>query len=230
MMTSGQAASEVNRDTRGRVKMRTVRLFGALILNIPCFMLVCTPAAAQPAMPTVNLLGRVLMVKSPAVAATGTIFSIDVDHREYWITAKHVLTGAEHPPYGFIEAKDITLSILNPEADSSTPGMKWLSEKFYVIDPGKDIDIVVLAAEQPLELTPSDISVAPGFMLGGDCEFLGFPFSAPWRITFQGKQFWMPFIKHCTISAETDDKMMFLARFMHERKYRAKTWMLLFAF
>jgi hypothetical protein len=172
-------------------------------------VLLRTRVAAQPAMPTLNLLGRVLMVKSPVVAATGTIFSIDVDHREYWITAKHIVTGAEHPPYGSITAKDVTLSILNQVADSA-PGMQWLSEKFSVIDPGKDIDIVVLAAPQPLASTPSTVTVTPGFMLGGDCEFLGYPFSSQWRITFQGNQFWMPFIKHCTISAETDDKMMFL--------------------
>jgi hypothetical protein len=34
------------------------------------------------------------MVKGKEI---GTIFSIDVDGREYWITAKHILTGARHP-------------------------------------------------------------------------------------------------------------------------------------
>ena len=58
---------------------------------------------AQPAPPTGNILGRVLMVESRYFR--GTTFSLDVDGREYWITAKHILTGAKHPPYGSIKSK-----------------------------------------------------------------------------------------------------------------------------
>jgi hypothetical protein len=47
--------------------MRRVRLFTALIPILPALMLVCTPAAGQPAMPTTDILGRVLMVKSPVM-------------------------------------------------------------------------------------------------------------------------------------------------------------------
>jgi hypothetical protein len=101
--------------------------------------------------------------------------------------------------------------MLNPDTtNADAQGMQWLSETFSVIDPGKDIDIVALAPSEPLEPSPSTVSIGPGFGLGGDCEFLGFPFAAPWRMTFNGKTFWMPFMKHCTISAESDDKVIFL--------------------
>lgn len=70
-----------------------------------------------------------------------TIFSVVVDHREYFITAKHVLTGAEHPPYGSIKTKSVTIKILYPAAKRDP----WLPETFRVIDPGNNVDIVVLA-------------------------------------------------------------------------------------
>jgi hypothetical protein len=80
-------------------------LFRALLV----FFGLASTAMAQP---TGNMLGRVLMVQSPY--DRGTIFMLDVDQREYWITAKHILTGAKHPPYGTIPSKSVSLHILNP--------------------------------------------------------------------------------------------------------------------
>jgi hypothetical protein len=38
--------------------------------------------------------------------------------------------------------------------------------------------------------------------LGGECEFLGFPFGGAWRATFANNvAMWMPFVKHCAVSA-----------------------------
>ncbi|MGB9204751.1 MAG: trypsin-like peptidase domain-containing protein [Terriglobales bacterium] len=130
----------------------------------------------------------------------GTIFSIDVDHHEYWITAKHILTGAKHPPYGSIPSKSVPLKILNPSAE----GEQWLPVNFHVIDPGNDIDIVVLAASNLILGTsvPSVPAGSAGVIMGGDCEFLGFPYGGGWRANFDnGQSFWMPFVKHCTVSA-----------------------------
>jgi hypothetical protein len=50
--------------------------------------------------PTSSILFRTVMVEFNHMR--GTSFSIDVNGREYWITAKHVLTGAKHPPYGSV--------------------------------------------------------------------------------------------------------------------------------
>ena len=66
--------------------------------------------------------------------------------REYWVTAKHILTGAEHPLYGSITAKSGSLRLLNPGGE----GQQWIPVTFSVIDPGRDIDIVVLAPPPPL--------------------------------------------------------------------------------
>jgi len=73
-----------------------------------------------------------------------------VDNREYWITAKHVLTGAKHPPYGSVAAKSVSLKLVNPGGEE----LEWIPVTLSVIDPGPDIDIAVLAAPQPLLTKP----------------------------------------------------------------------------
>ena len=40
-----------------------------------------------------------------------------------------------------------------------------------------------------------------GVTLGGDCVFLGFPYGGGWRARFSEGEFWMPYVKHCTVSA-----------------------------
>ncbi len=153
--------------------------------------------AAQSAQPTSNILFRVLMVRTNS--ETGTMFSIDVDNREYWLTAKHLLTGAKHPPIGNVESKKVSLSVLDPTVEEET----WNKHDFNVLDPGRDIDIVVLAAEHPLQqisipTLPVSSDAAP---VGGECTFLGFPFANTWMATFDnGARYRMPYIKHCYMS------------------------------
>ncbi len=170
------------------------------ILAFVGFVVLAAAAAAQ-SMPTSNILTRVLMVQSQY--GFGTIFSVDVGNREYWITAKHVLTGAEHPPYGSIHSKTVSLQILNPGAS----GEQWLPEDFSVIDTGKNIDIVVLAPSRVLLPTapPSEPLDSSGVSIGADCSFLGFPFGGGWRARLSDGSYWMPFSKHCTVSADTDE-------------------------
>ena len=98
-------------------------------------------ARAQSATPTVGVLTRTLIIQSQYFR--GTTFSIDVDKREYWITAKHILTGAKHPPFGSIAETHVTLKLLDPTSRAE----KWLTIPFTVIDTEKDVDIVVLAAQ-----------------------------------------------------------------------------------
>ena len=39
-------------------------------------------------------------------------------------------------------------------------------------------------------------------MLGGDCAFLGFPYGGGWKAKWEnGQSYWMPFVKHCNVSA-----------------------------
>jgi hypothetical protein len=150
--------------------------------------------------PTANVLTRITIVRSNY--GSGTAFSIDVDQREYWITAKHILTGAKHPPYGTITAKSAVLRLLDPGAESE----RWLPVNFSVLDVGKDIDIVVLAPPTPLLVNPmrSVKATLDGAVLGGDCEFLGYPsaIGSAWVARLEeGKSYWMPYVKHCFVSS-----------------------------
>jgi hypothetical protein len=158
------------------------------------FCLAVLLAQAAVAQPTANILQRISMVESSF--SRGTVFSLDVDKREYWITAKHVLTGAEHPPYGSIKSKSERLKILQ--------GQQWLTIDVSVLDPGEDIDIVVLAPSRLLLSNPV-IGLPPssnGVILGGNCQFLGYPYGTGWPIKFdQGTSAWWPYVKHCGVSA-----------------------------
>lgn len=193
----------------GKAGPPAVRLcFGGIITCLlMAVILQVFPTSGQSVLPTGATFSHVLMVESKF--GRGSIFSIDVDNREYWITAKHVLTGRENPPYGSITDKTVTLKILDPDAKS----MDWKDETFQVIDPGDDIDIVVLATNVPLlsGLNPLQAS-SQGATLGGDCDFLGFPYGGGWKAPFaDGKTYWLPFVKHCNISAMSkEDKFIWI--------------------
>jgi hypothetical protein len=172
-------------------------LRGTLVLFVAA--MVSSPFLLGQAYPTNGVLFRIAMVESRY--GRGTIFSLDVDQREYWITAKHILTGAEHPPYGTVDTtKPVTLRILDPRSDEE----HWIAVRFSVIDPGKDIDIVALAPphiilQNPIANASFDDA---NILLGGDCSFLGFPFGGGWRATFKENQrYWMPYTKRCNVSS-----------------------------
>lgn len=137
------------------------------------------------------------MIKSKTEA--GTMFSIEVDSREYWLTAKHILTGRKSGPAGEVNEKTASLDVLDPIGDT----IKWNSIQFAVIDPGKDIDIVVLVPTIKLQdIGIPSLKVSSGsFGMGEECSFLGFPFANTWTATFSNSTpYKMPFIKHCYIS------------------------------
>ncbi len=158
-------------------------------------------ARAQSATPTVGVLTRTLIIQSQYFR--GTTFSIDVDKREYWITAKHILTGAKHPPFGSIAETHVTLKLLDPTSRAE----KWLTIPFTVIDTEKDVDIVVLAAQSPILDHPvPNAKLERGATMGADCEFLGFPYGGGWLAPLEGGEtFWMPYMKRCSVSGLTTE-------------------------
>lgn len=159
------------------------------------------------AQPTINMLQRVFMIEYKNERGTG--FSIDVDGREYWITARHILTGAKSKPYGTVSDKTIELKLLNPGGD----GEQWMVRKFTVLQPAADVDIVVLAPSEPIlgEVSQSPPATSDGLMIGGNCEFLGFAYGGGWRGKFEKGSYWLPYIKHCGVSGmDTDSRLWIL--------------------
>jgi hypothetical protein len=171
-------------------------------------MLLFSGVFALSAQPTFDILARTLRIQSQYY--TGTVFSIDVDGREYWITAAHIVTGAKGKPYGRVKEKNIELKILNPGGAS----LEWLPVKFSVMQPEQDVDVVVLVPPNIIldkVTTLSAPSTSVGLLFGGPCEFLGYALDGGWRAKMDtGGSFWMPFIKHCTVSGIDSDAHMWI--------------------
>lgn len=173
-------------------------------------------ALGQSAQVTINALLRTFMIETNVGRAT--TFSIDVDNREYWITAKHVFTGVRTGPAGVFTTKRVQANILSQVGEGDDGhDQHWMTETFTVIDPGKDIDILVLVPDRILLPSYSrDFTLkagSEGLPLGGDCEFLGFPYGGGWKSEWaDAKQpdkpswRWLPYIKHCTPSAQLREK------------------------
>ena len=100
--------------------------------------------AALSAQPTVSALSRTYSLQSKHY--TGTMFCIDVDGREYWITAVHILTGAKGKPYGRVTEKTTELHYLNPGG----AGREWIPMKFSVLQPAEDVDVAVFVPERAI--------------------------------------------------------------------------------
>jgi hypothetical protein len=91
-----------------------------------------------------------------------------------------------------------------------------MTETLTVIDPGKDIDILVLAPDHLMLGFASDLNPktgSEGVPIGGDCEFLGFPYGGGWKTKYTDAKnpdtknwVWLPYVKHCTVSAPLNEK------------------------
>jgi hypothetical protein len=169
----------------------------------------------QSAQVTNTALSRTFMIETSV--GRGTTFSIDVDNREYWVTAKHMFTGIKTGPAGVFTTKTVQANILSQAGDGDEGhDLHWVTETFTVIDPGKDIDILVLVPNHLLLTLPRGFTLGAGSVgvpLGGDCEFLGFPYGGGWKIQLTDAKhpeaknwYWFPYVKHCTQSALLREK------------------------
>jgi hypothetical protein len=123
-----------------------------------------------------------------------------------------MFTGIKTGPAGVFDTKTVQANILSQIGDGDEGhDLHWMTENFTVIDPGKDIDILVLVPDHLLLGFQRDFTLKAGdndVGLGGDCEFLGFPYGGGWKTKFQDAKdpskenwVWLPYIKHCTPSA-----------------------------
>ena len=132
---------------------------------------------------------------------SGTIFSIDVDNKQYIISAHHlfnnVIDNAKVQIFHNSKWKDLNLRLVN-----------------HCPDP---IDISVLAAD--IQLTSSEFICEPtsgGAILGQDLFFLGFPFGEYGDGGKFNRDFPLPFVKKATLSCiqfEKNIEILFLDGF-----------------
>jgi hypothetical protein len=181
--------------------MLPVRPLLILLAAIFTSNLFLTETQAQSAMPTTGILFRTVKVRSPK--GVGTMFSIVVDSREYWITTKHVVTGKDD---GAVEPAKISLEVLNPLGKED----RFEPYTFQIFDTEPDVDIVILIPATSIQkigigsvaVFSDDQGLQNGPSVGGECQFLGFPFALSWtaHMTENNADIKMPFTKHCYVT------------------------------
>lgn len=120
------------------------------------FLAMCGSAPASAQM-TSNVFNRVLMIE--ARGTRGTAFTIEVDRRQYLVTAKHVVKA------------------LKPEDSVALAvGGRWQALPVKVFRCADPVDIAVLVPPAQLTVAFDLPPTSAGLTLGQDVYFLGFPY------------------------------------------------------
>lgn len=132
---------------------------------------------------TANVIHRIFRIRWGDFL--GTAFTIDVDNKQYLVTAQHVVKGLTGKTqlgiFGNQDWKPLDVNLVG----HCTSG----------------IDISVLAPAQ--QLTPSDLPIVPsseGLIYGQEVFFLGFPYNFLVDVIFTNEGYPLPFVKRATVS------------------------------
>lgn len=153
-----------------------------------------TPGLAQtPSLPsphgihgsliTSNVIHRVFRIKYGQEA--GTAFSIDLDGRQYLVTAKHLLA-----------------QLLGKDHIEIFASGKWSKLPVVLVGHAADADISVLATDR--RLTPSGLPLEPtseGLLYSQEVFFLGFPYNILSTYVFEGEGYPLPMVKKAIVSS-----------------------------
>jgi len=142
---------------------------------------------------TSNVIHRVLYVRYGS--GTATAFTLDVDGRQYVVTARHVVEG-------FGESGSIDI-FANGD---------WQSTPARLVGhaPG-DRDISILAVGH--QITPRGLTMEPtskGVIYGQDVFFLGFPYGLVGKFLLAGHGHPLPLVKKATVSLFQTDELFLL--------------------
>ena len=133
--------------------------------------------------PTTNILQRTFRIAHGG--QEGTCFTVDVDDRQYVITAKHVVQSIGGP------------CVVNIFQDGT-----WKNLHAQLVGHGKDgIDITVLAPAQQLSPTHPLQTTSAGITLSQDVFFLGFPYGLANEMGKANNYFPIPLVKKAIVSA-----------------------------
>ena len=151
---------------------------GAIVFGLAFSTLIVVSTHAQ--LVSQDILTRVFQIRYST--NSGSSFAVDVEGRQYLVTARHVVRG--------IQPKD------RIEIERNN---RWQPIEVRVINCHTNSDVVVLIP--PFQLSPSvDIMASSaGMVLGQDAFFLGYPYG--WNNPASG--FSLPFVKRGLVSAWT---------------------------
>jgi S1-C subfamily serine protease len=137
-------------------------------------------------MVTSNILQRTFQVRADS-NSSGTGFTIEVDGRQYLITAKHVIK------------PDITSIEIKHDGQ-----WKRLAAKVIAVEP-EEVDIVVIALNQKISPTHPIKTGIAGTYVSQEVFFAGFPYGSMMMDgRFVNSSFPIPFVKRGTVSALSD--------------------------
>jgi S1-C subfamily serine protease len=134
---------------------------------------------------TANFVHRTFRIKCGQSAGTG--FALDVDGRQYLVTAKHVVEGFSPPA--------VPLDVFGNQV--------WTQVSAHLVAHGPTgIDVSVLAPDPPL--SPPGLPVvasSDGCAYGQDVYFLGFPYGALSGVVFGQSGHPLPLVKKAILSS-----------------------------
>lgn len=132
---------------------------------------------------TTNVIARTFRMKYGA--QTGTCFTIDIDKRQYIVTAKHIVAD--------IKPNDNIQILHEGKWKELTTNIVWI--------PNSDEDIAILAPEMQISPASPLIPSMDGIILGQDLYFCGFPFGLNTEVGKLNRNFPLPFVKKGIVSA-----------------------------
>lgn len=140
---------------------------------------------------TSNVIHRVFMIRYGKSMGTG--FTIEVEGKEYLVTAKHVVES--------LGGKG-TIDIFS--------NGKWVPLEIILVGHSpKDADISVLAAARTLTPPKLPMDANTGLFYGQDVYFLGFPYGFTGTFRLGDSGYPLPLVKKATVSL-LDRKRMYL--------------------
>lgn len=132
---------------------------------------------------TSNALRRVLLIRTDG--QEGTAFTIEVDGRQYMVTAKHVIASVQ-------DGAETTISVLRKD------GFRPLKVRVFKCDAPVDIAVLIPPAQITVnyKLDPT----SKGMMDGQDAYFVGFPYGESMAITYENMPDVFALVKHATVA------------------------------
>ena len=171
--------------------MKMQRIVRKAVMSLAVLLAVSTllfPVSSEADMVPSNILQRVFALRLGTQQATG--FTIEVDGRQYLITARHLL----------LSSKTLTdIEILH--------NGRWVKVSFRVILPELDtVDIAVLALPQQLStLLPIQLGIKSSY-LSQEVFFVGFPYGLFIDRKALNSGFPLPLVKHGIIAAFANER------------------------
>lgn len=170
--------------SRGNCGMRSLRgMRGATRLSAALLALSLASSIVLAELPTANVIYRVVRIRT--AGGTGSAFTIEVDGRQYLITARHNLRQ-------FTGTIDLWI------------GGQWTRASGRAIYPAREtVDVAALDLGRPITVTYPLEPTAAGLTLGQQVYFLGYPFGLSTLGTVPAPPGFgeIPFVKSGIVSA-----------------------------